>query len=147
MRKNTQKGFTLIELLVVIAIIGILATIVLTSLGSARNKAKDAKVQGEMSSLRASAEMYYSTNSNYTALFTGGNTWASADAGVSNLLTALTTDVGTGTKFAGSSATAWAASAQLPSSIGGTASYFCVDSTGAAKVGATTITAGTTVCP
>jgi len=47
-----EKGFTLIELLVVVAIIGILATVVLASLGSARDRARTAKAQSDITQMR-----------------------------------------------------------------------------------------------
>lgn len=60
-----SKGFTLIELLVVIAIIGILATIVLVSLNSARSKARDSRRVSDLRQIALALEMYYDDNSTY----------------------------------------------------------------------------------
>ena len=66
MQKN--KGFTLIELLVVIAIIGILASVVLASLSSARVKGADSSVKANLNSIRAEAEIYYLDKGDYNGL-------------------------------------------------------------------------------
>jgi type II secretion system protein G len=68
-----KKGFTLIELLVVVAIIGVLASVVLASLSSARSKARDAKRVAELRSLRTALETYYIENGKYPGPSTG---WA-----------------------------------------------------------------------
>src|ERR1700722_12755323 len=60
--KNRIKGFTLIELLVVIAIIGILSSVILASLDTARNKGADAAATEDLDGMRAQAELDYSNN-------------------------------------------------------------------------------------
>ncbi len=65
MKINTfKRGFTLIELLVVIAIIGILASVVLASLNTARSKGSDAAVKSNVNGIRVGAEVVYDNLAN-----------------------------------------------------------------------------------
>ena len=63
--KNT-RGFTLIELLVVIAIIGILSSVVLASLNTARADARDAQRSQDMQQLQTAIEVCASSMGDYT---------------------------------------------------------------------------------
>lgn len=70
---NRQKGFTLIELLVVISIIGILSTIAMTSLNSARKKARDARRKSDLNQMVLAMDQYYSDHGTYYIPGTGYN--------------------------------------------------------------------------
>lgn len=65
--RRNNKGFTLIELLVVIAIIGMLSSVVLASLNSARAKARDARRIADMKQIANAIELYMSDNARYPA--------------------------------------------------------------------------------
>lgn len=63
--KNSLRGFTLIELLVVIAIIGILASVVLAGLNSARDKSRDTATKAEVKHLKLAIESYFLDKGTY----------------------------------------------------------------------------------
>ena len=65
LNKNTSRsfGFTLIELLVVIAIIGILAAVIIGSLGVAKSKGDDASIKSNVKTISTQSQLYYDSNS------------------------------------------------------------------------------------
>jgi prepilin-type N-terminal cleavage/methylation domain-containing protein len=65
MGRKDNKGFTLVELLVVVAIIGLLASIIIVSLNSARTRAKDARRLSDIRAIISALELYYHDNEQY----------------------------------------------------------------------------------
>jgi prepilin-type N-terminal cleavage/methylation domain-containing protein len=65
---KTSTGFTLIELLVVIAIIGLLSSIVMASLNSARGKAKDAAIKQDLRQIANLMALNYDDYGSYSNL-------------------------------------------------------------------------------
>lgn len=122
-----SKGFTLIELLVVIAIIGILASVVLASLNTARAKGADAAIKSTVNNARAQAELFYDNQvpQSYTNVCT-------AAGGIAPMVTGAT-NAGSAGVDCDSSATAYAFEAELKTD---TTKFYCVDSTGKATTGA-----------
>ncbi len=146
-----EKGFTLIELLVVIAIIGILSSVVLASLNTARNKGADAAVKANLSGIRSQAELIYDTAvpNSYATICTDTNVVNAINAAKTAAGVSSATNVTYGT--AGGAATAtchangatgWAVEVPLKS-----AGFFCVNNSGTSSTtAASTLGASETDC-
>jgi prepilin-type N-terminal cleavage/methylation domain-containing protein len=141
--KKYTKGFTLIELLVVIAIIGILSSVVLVSLNTARSKGNDASVKANLGAVRTQAELYYNDAGALTygptfaagACPTSGTSMFYVETTIRNAIaTAKTNGAGYNACSAyapsGTSASAWAVVSQYKSDP---LKGWCIDNTGKAK--------------
>lgn len=74
-RNNKNRGFTLIELLVVVSIIGMLSSVMLVSLQSARTKARETKLLVEVKEFQKALELYKLDNGKYPASEPGNAKW------------------------------------------------------------------------
>ena len=152
MKKINARGFTLIELLVVIAIIGLLASVVLASVNTARAKGADAAIKSDLRNAESQAEIVYdnATPNSYASVCTdpvivSQMTQAANAAGIAYVLApAGTAQTAANTACHAAVGTYVIATILKSSNL----NSWCVDSTGASKQETGSyLAAGATACP
>lgn len=143
--KPSLAGFTLIELLIVIAIIGVLSSVVLASLQTAREKGTNVSIESSIGGLRSAGEIYFSDASNTYEVDNDTDSVCITDdlaahKGILRMLVAADAANGVGAVVCNDDPSSWAAAAQLIGSDSG--NYFCADSTGFAGVKTGVVGAG-----
>lgn len=144
-KKTGSQGFTLIELLVVIAIIGILASVVLGSLNTARQKGADAAAISSLNNMRSQAELVYDSVSpnSYATVCADPTITAALGQAASTLGGTFVAASGTAVRCF-SSATGYSIEAKLKDGASGSnAKFYCVDSAGKSIKSATAAANGT----
>lgn len=137
MKKTEPKGFTLVELLVVVAIIGLLATLSVLALGSARVRARDAKRLADVKTTQTALELYNNDQGGYppdqgglsigmgnAAVLTSAGWQAVAGAGTTSYLPSAPKDPLASQKYAYESVDATGAACNPPS---GTCASYNID--------------------
>ncbi|HYD92884.1 MAG TPA: type II secretion system protein [Candidatus Paceibacterota bacterium] len=142
-----SRGFTLIELLLVVSIIGMLSSIILASMASARDKANDAAVKSNLRTAAVQAALHQSINGSYGSTVTAGTCPTSgtsmfyANETLRNAIQAAQRAGGGATRCA-TNGENYAISVRLRSST----DHWCIDSSGIVKQTSTTGWTGV-ACP
>lgn len=136
--KTRNFGFTLIELLVVIAIIGVLAAVILASLGDARRQGIDTRIQTEMDSIAKRASIEQTQTFSYDPVC--GSNGVPTSTVVMGLIASINS-FASSTLVCNSDTTSFAVSVPLGSA------HWCVDSAGAKREASRALNAGELVCP
>lgn len=133
----------MIELLVVVAIIGILASVVLASLNTARLKGADVAVKADMANLRAQAEIWYEGHSNkynIGSATTTCDTGVFVDTNITAAIAQITLQAVAPDCYTSADGQKWAMDVTL---LKGAQTSWCVDNSGWAKEG---VAGATGVC-
>jgi type IV pilus assembly protein PilA len=163
-----NRAFTLIEMLVVVAVIGILAAVVLASLGGAKSQGNDTAVKGDLGTILTQAVLYYGIGNTYcgqasqscidnpSTVYVSGSAGCTTDGTVfkdsqsNGLTSSIENAITTAQKNAGGSANVicqmksqqFLVAAKLSNTH-----WWCIDYAGASKEETTKPAASKTACP
>ena len=129
--KKYSPGFTLIEILITITIIGILASVIFTSLNTARDKGTDASVKSNLHNLKAEAGIYLDDNRTYLNICANDQKFLEAMGGAQIAVSGVVTLGGLGDGECVDGSNEWAAWVNLKFDV---TSAWCVDWTGISKI-------------
>lgn len=143
-----KRGFSLIELLISITIIGILSSVVLSSVSNSRARAFDTKIKQQLSRFRTAAEIYFTNqNDSYGPATNLCSEGLFNDFTTTNGTPGVYIAVGNLPDFSQVVCAATDAAYAVKASLYSGNDYWCVDSKGASRLINGPVGAPVTMCP